>query len=599
MGAPWSSKNTSDGSGVDPLVAKLLFLDPDEALPANQNKLISFANISDLLSSPLTIGTTAIASGATTRILYNNAGTLGEYTITGTGTVVAMQTSPTFITGATVPKIIGGTGTTSTLILQPTSGVGATGADIIFNVGNNGATEAMRILNNGNVGIGTASPSEKFEVVGTVLIKPDATWSSGDVAKLYLGDNSTYLSNSYNDGTNPGTAFRMYWGMNIINEQGLVARFGTTYNSLNSYFTGNVGIGTTSPLSTLHIGVAPTSTPNSGLVSLGSGAFDGVTSGFFTGAAAGTLIAGNLASGSSSELINLQKGGVVYLKQDEYGELTNKGGITANYDAGFQLSGGAGGFNKSGSGVQIESANSYTEGVQISLTQFNNFGNGYTNTSGTVNGFQNVVNFKPTSGTAVFNSTVIKPTINQTGGANGISRGLYINPTLTAAADFRAIDVAAGRVLVNVAPTASANYGLVSLGSGAFDGATAGFFTGSSSGTVLAVNAASGYSGDIYNYQINGISKFRGDNVANLFLGAATIGTSGTNTFATKIGTAPTTAPADTIQIFAKDSSAGSANATLGLYLEQAPESGIAVASTHKQRIWINGTEYYFLLTAV
>lgn len=49
---------------------------------------------------PLTIGTTTIASGTNTRILYNNSGVLGEYTLTGTGTVVAMQTNPT-LSGAT------------------------------------------------------------------------------------------------------------------------------------------------------------------------------------------------------------------------------------------------------------------------------------------------------------------------------------------------------------------------------------------------------------------------------------------------------------------------------------------------------------------
>jgi len=45
----------------------------------------------------------------------------------------------------------------------------------------------------------------------------------------------------------------------------------------------------------------------------------------------------------------------------------------------------------------------------------------------------------------------IEPTINQTGTANGIIRGLYINPTLTSAYDFRAIEVTAGKVIV---PTA-------------------------------------------------------------------------------------------------------------------------------------------------
>lgn len=48
----------------------------------------------------LTVGSTPISGGTTTRILRNNAGVLGEYTITGSGTVVAMQTSPAFVTPA-------------------------------------------------------------------------------------------------------------------------------------------------------------------------------------------------------------------------------------------------------------------------------------------------------------------------------------------------------------------------------------------------------------------------------------------------------------------------------------------------------------------
>jgi hypothetical protein len=52
---------------------------------------------------PLTIGTSTIASGTDTRILYNNAGVLGQYTLTGTGTVVAMQTAPSFLTSITTP----------------------------------------------------------------------------------------------------------------------------------------------------------------------------------------------------------------------------------------------------------------------------------------------------------------------------------------------------------------------------------------------------------------------------------------------------------------------------------------------------------------
>jgi hypothetical protein len=82
---------------------------------------------------------------------------------TGTG-VLVFGTAPTFTTSIVTPLVIGGTATTSPLRLRSTSGVGTAGADIIFQTGNNGATEAMRILNSGNVGIGDATPASLFTV---------------------------------------------------------------------------------------------------------------------------------------------------------------------------------------------------------------------------------------------------------------------------------------------------------------------------------------------------------------------------------------------------------------------------------------------------
>lgn len=55
--------------------------------------------------------------------------------------------------------------------------------------------------------------------------------------------------------------------------------------------------------------------------------------------------------------------------------------------------------------------------------------------------------FVPTSGNATWSQLSVQPTINQTGGASGITRGLFINPTIIAAADFRALEVAAGKAL--------------------------------------------------------------------------------------------------------------------------------------------------------
>jgi hypothetical protein len=64
-----------------------------------------------------------------------------------------------------------------------------------------------------------------------------------------------------------------------------------------------------------------------------------------------------------------------------------------------------------------------------------------------------VSTFAPTSGSIAFAGFEIVNTINQTGGANGITRGLYVNPNLTAAADFRAIETARGNVVFGNLPT--------------------------------------------------------------------------------------------------------------------------------------------------
>lgn len=69
-------------------------------------------------------------------------------------------------------------------------------------------------------------------------------------------------------------------------------------------------------------------------------------------------------------------------------------------------------------------------------------------TSGTATGINAYFTFAPTSGTAVFNLMTIAPVINQTGGASGITRGLYINPNILIAPDFRAIETATGKIIL-------------------------------------------------------------------------------------------------------------------------------------------------------
>jgi hypothetical protein len=78
--------------------------------------------------SGLTVGTTTITSGSSTNIEYNNGGVLGEYTISGTGTAVAMTASPTF-TGT-----VGAAAITATGILRTSSAGSAAAPSLV--VGN-------------------------------------------------------------------------------------------------------------------------------------------------------------------------------------------------------------------------------------------------------------------------------------------------------------------------------------------------------------------------------------------------------------------------------------------------------------------------------
>lgn len=58
-------------------------------------------------------------------------------------------------------------------------------------------------------------------------------------------------------------------------------------------------------------------------------------------------------------------------------------------------------------------------------------------------------------------------------------------------------------------------------------------------------------------------------------------------------------APTNGFSIHAKDSSDGSANATVALYTEQAAEATATFTQTHRLKIWHNGVEYYLPLDSV
>lgn len=103
----------------------------------------------------LTVGTTTIASGTTARVLYDNGGVLGEYAISGTGSV-AMTTSPSF----TTPTLGAASATT---INKVTITAPATGSTLTI------ADGKTATISNTLTFTGTDGSSVAFGAGGTVL----------------------------------------------------------------------------------------------------------------------------------------------------------------------------------------------------------------------------------------------------------------------------------------------------------------------------------------------------------------------------------------------------------------------------------------------
>lgn len=83
---------------------------------------------------------------------------------------------------------------------------------------------------------------------------------------------------------------------------------------------------------------------------------------------------------------------------------------------------------------------------------------------------------------------------------------------------------------------ATANYGLLSVGSttaapqGGWDGAAAGHYVGSASGTMIAANGQSGYAGDLMNLEVAGVSEFKVTSAGNATV-TGTLAVTGASTF--------------------------------------------------------------------
>lgn len=140
-------------------------------------------------ATAITVGTTSVGSGTSTRVLYDNAGVLGEYAISGTGSV-AMTNSPAFTTpnlgtpsavnlsnGTALPisGISGlGTGVGTALAVN----IGSAGAPVLFN-GAGGTPSSITLTNGTSLPVSTGISGLGTGIAAALAVNTGAAGAPG------------------------------------------------------------------------------------------------------------------------------------------------------------------------------------------------------------------------------------------------------------------------------------------------------------------------------------------------------------------------------------------------------------------------------------
>lgn len=222
---------------------------------------------------------------------------------------------------------------------------------------------------------------------------------------------------------------------------------------------------------TLAPNITGVNSSNKGFISVGNGPFDGVTAGFFSGNSQGTLIAVNQNTGGTRDYVNFQIGGVDRYKIDVNGYSTTKH------------------FGENTPVIHLERS-----GIGVAWCKMTPSDNSL---------FMLTRSSSPSQGIALLGGSDHK----------GMKSNTFLDLSINSAAIENhtpgtiAVHMETSRVVIPQVIGASANYGSLSVGSAPFDGVTAGFFAGSTSGTSVAVNTPSAFGGNLLDLQVAGSRK--------------------------------------------------------------------------------------------
>lgn len=315
---------------------------------------------------------------------------------------------------------------------------------------------------NGRLGIGTNAPSERLYLL-------NSSAAAGGIIDCGLGNSVSFLQLK-----NSAASGRAY----SINVGGASSSFGSNFfiydntaaaTRVTLFATGNFGIGTGATDGGQRLQVT-------GDVRITNGPLTVISP---TNTEDGNILL-NLSRPNSGKIFSIRDQALI--------EIGNNNFIHPSVSVDAVVS-------RSVSGLfigQKDASISSTGIFHLTLGRPNNINNIVTSTTEQGGLVQVVGQFNPNTAVASpFTSLLVRPTINQTGGANGITRGLYIAPTLTAAADWRSIEWSnnTGWGLYGVG-TAN-NYLAGALGIGVFASATTGGYINVQNGRAAMMGSAS------------------------------------------------------------------------------------------------------------
>jgi len=513
--------------------------------------------------------------------VYRMFSTLGQYASLGIGSLSVGSTYGGISGSANTVFIEGNTsiGTTTQSARLQVRGSGATSATTALRVENTNASASLVVLDDGSVGVGTSTITAKLDVRIN-----QANASTVPYLNL-LNDAAGYV----------GYTFKKVGS----NDLGLYGNYTTPPAMLWKYVSTNegyVGINTASPVASLHVSGSSGSvllkidSPASSSILYISGSGN-VGVGTSTPTQKFTITAGSVlldntyalkiknSTGTELDMITLNGGNSLYLGSGQREVFIRAGnnnilyvtssavGInTSTPSATLDVNGTARYVSQSYYGTFSESPTIYPSDTSInyaasaaSLAFYLRNGAGGSGrfifssadkagtTTSTQYLTQYTATYNPTSGTGLYTMIELNPTINQSGGANGITRGLHVNPTLPSALDFRAIENVRGNNLLNSTSGntyigLSTNAGTARLqvrGSGATSSTTALRVENSSTTPSLVVldngyvgigTGSAAYKLDVLDNAGTYVAQFRGSNSSYIVSGDTSLtGESGLN----------------------------------------------------------------------